>query len=256
MVDDFGVKYRNKKDADHPISSLQAKYEVTQCLTGVLYCGIKLKWNHITHQLDISMPVYVKDALHKFQHLTPTRPHHSPYQWTAPQYRSTMPQLEHPEDDSLSLNPDKANTVQLVVRTLLYYAHAVEPTILVFLSTIASQQLKSTKETKKVVQLLDYEATHPEAITRYHASGITLYMHSDASFVLAAVGKIRAGGYHYLSELSSEPKRPPHKPRPINVPIHVECKTIINVLASTTEAELGALFVNCHSRTAMRIALE
>ena len=42
-VDNFGIKYTHKKDVDHLISSLQAKYEVTQDWTGVLYCGIKLK---------------------------------------------------------------------------------------------------------------------------------------------------------------------------------------------------------------------
>ena len=39
--------------------------------TGGLYCGIKLKCDYNTQQLDISMPGYVKDALHKFQHPTP-----------------------------------------------------------------------------------------------------------------------------------------------------------------------------------------
>ena len=30
VVDNFGIRYRNKKDADHIIAELQAKYEVTQ----------------------------------------------------------------------------------------------------------------------------------------------------------------------------------------------------------------------------------
>ena len=37
VVDYFGIKYTNKKDADHLISSLQGKYEVTQDCTGGLY---------------------------------------------------------------------------------------------------------------------------------------------------------------------------------------------------------------------------
>ena len=36
VVDDFGTRYRNKKDADHLISALQGKYEVTQDWTGDL----------------------------------------------------------------------------------------------------------------------------------------------------------------------------------------------------------------------------
>ena len=44
VVDNFVIKYTHKKDADHLISALQAKYDVTQDWIGGLYCGIKLKW--------------------------------------------------------------------------------------------------------------------------------------------------------------------------------------------------------------------
>ena len=56
VVDYFGIKYTNKKDADHLISSLQGKYEVTQDCAGGLYYRIKLKWDYKKRQLDISMP--------------------------------------------------------------------------------------------------------------------------------------------------------------------------------------------------------
>ena len=141
------------------------------------------------------MPGYVKEALHKFQHPTPTRPQHSPQQWTAPNYGCTAPKLAHPKDESPAQNPEEANTVQQVVGKFLYYVRAVDPTILVALNTIASQQLKSTLETaKNMVQLLNYAATCPEDITRYHASGMTLHMHSDASFLSAPGAKSEKGG--------------------------------------------------------------
>ena len=104
VVDKFVIKYTHKKYSDHLISSLQAKYEVTQDWTGGIYCGIKLKWDYKKRQLDISMSGYVKDALHKFHHPTPTIPHHSPHQWTEPKHGSTAPQMAYPEDDSLALN--------------------------------------------------------------------------------------------------------------------------------------------------------
>ena len=84
-------------------------------------------------------------------------------------------------DDSPALNPDEASNAHKVVGTFLYYAHAVEPKILVTLNTISAEQSQSTQETAKtVVQLLNYAAIHTEAITRYHTSGITLHMHSNA----------------------------------------------------------------------------
>eukprot|EP00957_Ditylum_brightwellii_P175804 13386732-Ditylum_brightwellii.AAC.1 len=54
--------------------------------------------------------------------------------------------------------------VQDIVGTLLYYAHAVDPTLAAALSTIASQQANTTKKTEEAFhQLLDYVATHPNA---------------------------------------------------------------------------------------------
>ena len=81
----------------------------------------------------------------------PTRPHHSPHQWKAPNYISTAPHLVHTEEDSPALNTDEANTVQQVIGGLLYYARAVDPTMLVALNTIAAQQSKITQETANKV---------------------------------------------------------------------------------------------------------
>ena len=78
-----------------------------------------MKWDYKTQQLGISMLGYVKDALHKFQRTTPTRPQHPPHQWTVPKYRIAAPQLAHLEDDYPALNSDEANTIQKVVRTFL-----------------------------------------------------------------------------------------------------------------------------------------
>ena len=205
----------------------------------------------------ISMPGYVKDSLHKFQNPTPTRPQHSPHKWTAPQYRSTAPQMVHPTDNYLVLNPDEANNVQQIVGTILYYGRAVDLTMLVALNTIAAEKSKIAQEKAvKVVQLINYIATQPEAITRYRFSGITLHMNSNVSFLSAPGSNIITGGYQYLSEPSSDPKKPPHKPPPLNGPIHVKCTIMKNFLASAMEAELGALFVNFQLGAALRISLE
>ena len=103
------------------------------------------------------------------------------------------------------------------------------------------------------MQLLNYVATHPEAITRYHASEMNLHMQSDTSFILAPVAKIRAGGYNYLGEPLLDPKETPHKPPPLNVPIHVECTTMKNVLKNAMKAELEALFLNFQQGAALII---
>ena len=140
--------------------------------------------------------------MHSTNSSTPpqTGTQHSPHQWTAPNYGYTAPHLAYPTVDSPALNPDESRNFQQVVETFLYYKRAVNPEMIVALNTIASEQPKITHGTsKKVVQLLKYAATHPEAITRYYASGMNLHIHSNGSFLLATEYSNRAGGCHYLS---------------------------------------------------------
>jgi hypothetical protein len=74
VVDNFGVQYVGKDHAQHLIDALEADYTVSKYWTGGLYCGITLKWNYVSKHVDLSMPGYIKDALHKFQHPLPKRP--------------------------------------------------------------------------------------------------------------------------------------------------------------------------------------
>ena len=119
MVDDSGIRYRNKKDAGYLISVLQEKYEVTQYWTGGLYCGITLKLDYNGRQLEISIPGYVKDTLHKLQQPTLTRPQHSPHHWTSSNHGFIVPQMAHPIENSPALNLDEAKNFQKVVETSL-----------------------------------------------------------------------------------------------------------------------------------------
>ena len=90
----------------HLIHALQDKYEITQYWTRGLYSGITLNWDYKAGILDISMPVYVNEALHKFHHPTPSRPQHSPHQCNPPNYLSTSPQLAHKSPTALTAPVD------------------------------------------------------------------------------------------------------------------------------------------------------
>ena len=103
--------------------------------------------------------------------------------------------------------------------------------------------------------MINYASMHSESITRYHVIGMILHTHSNASFLSEPGAKSRSGGCHYLSTASADPNKPPLKQPPLNGPVHVECKTMRNVLASATEEELGALFVNYQIGAAMRMVL-
>jgi hypothetical protein len=67
---------------------------------------------------------------------------------------------------------------------LLYYARALDPTLIMTVNVLASEQTKATSATaEKNIKLLNYCTTHPEATLRYHASDMILNIHSDTSYL-------------------------------------------------------------------------
>jgi hypothetical protein len=82
---------------------------------------------------------------------------------------------------------------------LLYYIRAVDPTLIMPINVLASEQSKATSDTAgKVIKLLNYCNTHPENKIRYHASDRILYIHSDASYISEKESKSRAGGGYFI----------------------------------------------------------
>ena len=53
VVDNFGVKYVDKSDVEHLISSLKANYGLTVDWTGNLYYGISLEWDYVNRWVDM-----------------------------------------------------------------------------------------------------------------------------------------------------------------------------------------------------------
>jgi hypothetical protein len=95
------------------------------------------------------------------------------------------------------------------VGTLLYNARAVDPTLLVPLSALASKLSKATTTTITAVShLLDYCSNHPEYTIRYFASDMQLNIHSDASYFFEPKAKSRIDGYIYLGNNENSPKKP------------------------------------------------
>ena len=95
-IEDFGVKYFSKLDADHLINAVKAHYNLTIDWSGNLYCGLSLDWHYDEGYVDVSMPGYVDRALKKFNHPTPLRPQHAPHQWDEPAYGNRKPQSPTP----------------------------------------------------------------------------------------------------------------------------------------------------------------
>ena len=100
--------------------------------------------------------------------------------------------------NSPRLPPSGVMHVQQVVGSLLYYALAVDCTLLVALGDLSAVQTKSTEDTlDKVMWLLNYAVSHPDAEITYIASDMCLYAHSDASYLSVPNARSRAGGQFF-----------------------------------------------------------
>src|SRR5688572_8702580 len=53
-VDDFGIKFFKKSDADHLLNALRNKYSITVDWTGTSYLGLTIVWNYERGHINIS----------------------------------------------------------------------------------------------------------------------------------------------------------------------------------------------------------
>jgi hypothetical protein len=182
-VDDFGIKYFSRADADHLFTALEENYVITKDWAGTSYLGFTLVWNYAAGWVDVSMPDYVPNALVKLGHPPPKRPQHAPHLRHKPAYGQKV-QLAS-QDLTPLLAKLGITRVQQISGIFLYYGHGVDQTILVALNEISGSQAKPTEKAKLACNmLLDYLATHPDAIIRFHASDMILSVVSDAAYLV------------------------------------------------------------------------
>jgi hypothetical protein len=144
-----------KEHAQQLIDDLETNYTVSKDWTGGLHCVLTLKWDYSNKHVDLSMPGYIKDALHKFQHPLPKRPQYAPHTWTVPDYGQRIQYAPLP-DATPPATAEEITSAQAVVGTLLYNARAVNPKLLVPPSALASQLSTATTTTITAVShLLD-----------------------------------------------------------------------------------------------------
>ena len=112
VVDDFGVKYVGKENAEHLIRTIkQAGYELFEDWAGTLYCGITLDWHYDEGYVEISMPHYIERVLLRFKHEMPKRPQDCPYKPPQKTY-GTSAQKPVPEDTSEHVDATRIRIVQ------------------------------------------------------------------------------------------------------------------------------------------------
>jgi hypothetical protein len=196
------------------------------------------------------MPGYIKAALHKFQHPAPARPEHAPHTWNPPIYGAKT-QFVNEITSSPALSNKDVNKLQQLTGTLLYYARAVDPTLIMPINVLASEQSNATEITAdKVIKLLNYCDTHPDTKIRYHASDMILLIHSDASYLSENEAKSRARGFFYMGNNNKNDKKL------TNRAILIVSKVLKHMMVSAAEQEIGAVIINAKEGAVLRTTLE
>jgi hypothetical protein len=149
VVDDFGVKYVGREHAEHLMACIRKNYNISSDWNGgaycayCAYCGLTMDWDYEKRTVDLSMPGYIKAALHKYQHPAPARPEHAPHTWNPPIYGART-QFVDDKPTSPALSDKDVNKLQQLTGTLLYYARAVDPTLIMPINVLASEQSNAT----------------------------------------------------------------------------------------------------------------
>ncbi len=71
VVDNFGVRYVGKENAQHLLDTVRQFYKCLCDWDGKQYCGLTIKWYYNKQKVYLSMPNYVNKALVRFQHPPP-----------------------------------------------------------------------------------------------------------------------------------------------------------------------------------------
>jgi uncharacterized coiled-coil protein SlyX len=174
-----------------------------------------------------------------FGHNAPKHPQHTRSRYVTPVYgANTQYATKH---ETPPLKAQQCLTIQKVTGSVLYYARAVDPTTLMPLNDIATEQTKATEKTQEATNhLLEYLATHQDATIRYHASDMILHTHSDVSYLSVSNARSRLRGLFFLGGKFPEQDT-------LNGSILNVDSVIKNVVASAAKSEAGACFHNAQS---------
>ena len=196
------------------------------------------------------MPGYVQQAVKKFQHgiKSPIKAVDAPHPYKAT--KKAWVTHETATNDAAELTPQAIKHLQQIVGNFLFYSRAIDPTILMALSIIATEQTQGTQTTKeKAEHFLTSATTHPNTTIKFYKSNMILKIHSDASYLSEQQGRSHAGGHFYLGN-KEDITDPP------NGPILITTGILANIMSAASEAEAAALFTTMKEGVIQRIALE
>jgi hypothetical protein len=124
-----------------------------------------LKWDYKNKTCNISIPGCIFNVRSKFQRDNPKHPQDTPSRYATPVYGTNTQYTTR--DETPPLTAKQCINIQKLTGLVLYCTRAVDPTVIMPLNDIATEQTKATEKTQAAThQLLDYLVTHPDAIIR------------------------------------------------------------------------------------------
>jgi hypothetical protein len=150
----------------------------------------------------------------------------------------------------ITAGQNKTNTLHR--QQHLYYARAIDITVLMASSSIAIKQTKGMhSKMEKAKQLLDHLATTPNATICYQASDMIMNVHLDVLYLSEMDARSRACSHFFMGRNAKN-----GNPIKVNGAFFTLCAILHFVVASATEAELDTLFLNCKEGMIFRMTLE
>jgi hypothetical protein len=233
VVDDFGISYKNQSDLSYFFDILNLQYKITTDISGSKYLGITIEQKE--DQISISMPGYVSAALARFKISKLPDATHSPI-LARPVIHGHQFELEPPAGNP---SPDHVKKrIQQIIGVFLYYARAIDESMLTALNKLASQQATPTEELENDVdRFLQYAATYPSTSIIFKPSDMRLFVHSDASYLSETKSRSRAGGFFFLGNNGESGYDS------LNGGLGSLSQIIPMVVSSAAESEYAALFI-------------
>jgi hypothetical protein len=156
--------------------------------------------------VSLSMPEYITKTLQRFrpQYLLPT---HRAAATPGKYHAAIYPRIQLVKEDlSPLLTPAQCTEIQAIVGTLLYYARAVDPSLLPIANEIASQQANPTQKVLTAAnRALSYASARQNNCITYHACDMVLFLHVDASFLSRSHARSVVGGHSSFWETKTAP---------------------------------------------------
>ncbi len=170
IVNDFGIEYVGIEHFNHLLAVLQGYHQVQTNKAGNKIAGLNVQWDFPSKRVHIDMKYYFIDLLLSLNWRMPKKPLLLPFTAMLIAYGQKN-QYTPDKDTSSPLSPECIKCIQKIIKSLLYYAQAVDNKLLVALNAISARQAKATVHMEQLIEtLLNYVPTYPNYGIVYRAN--------------------------------------------------------------------------------------